>query len=120
MLYGKKLLHFCYSLLIFATCCYGIYNTNELQNVEYDLEIAEIPFGFENFKFDDERLMQMIPKNTLQVIKNFHLLQLQKLSSRRIENGKFKLLSIHPFRITIQKLLTNICRILINYENFSE
>ncbi|KAL4002380.1 Glucosidase II beta subunit-like family protein [Acanthocheilonema viteae] len=53
------------SLLIFITCCYAVYNTNELQNVVYDLEIAEIPFGFESLELDSVTLEEKMPKNTL-------------------------------------------------------
>ncbi|VDK88861.1 unnamed protein product [Onchocerca ochengi] len=65
MWYDKVVFQLFHSLFIFGTCCYAIYNTNELQNVAYDLEIAEIPFGFENFKLDGEILEEKIPKNTL-------------------------------------------------------
>ncbi|KAK6101133.1 Glucosidase II beta subunit-like family protein [Brugia pahangi] len=53
------------SMFMFITCCYAIYNANELQNVAYDLEIAEIPFGFEDLELDGGTLMEKMPKNTL-------------------------------------------------------
>nr|CRZ25706.1 Bm1492, isoform b [Brugia malayi] len=53
------------SMFMFITCCYAIYNANELQNVAYDLEIAEIPFGLENLELDGGTLMEKMPKNTL-------------------------------------------------------
>ncbi|MCP9258552.1 Inosine triphosphate pyrophosphatase [Dirofilaria immitis] len=65
MWYDKVIFQLSFHLLIFATCCYSIYNTNELQNIVYDLEIAEIPFGLENLDLDGGILEEKIPKNTL-------------------------------------------------------
>uniref|UniRef100_A0A0R3RGP1 PRKCSH domain-containing protein n=1 Tax=Elaeophora elaphi TaxID=1147741 RepID=A0A0R3RGP1_9BILA len=65
MRHDKVVFQLAHSLLIFITCCYAIYNTNELQNVAYDLEIAEIPFGFENLELDERILEEKIPKNVL-------------------------------------------------------
>ncbi|EFO23410.2 hypothetical protein LOAG_05072 [Loa loa] len=65
MWYDKVVFQPFRSLLIFVTCCYAMYNTNELQNVAYDLEIVEIPFGFENLKLDSGTLVEKMSKNTL-------------------------------------------------------
>ncbi|CAG9538740.1 unnamed protein product [Cercopithifilaria johnstoni] len=61
----KVVLQLFRSLLVFITCCYAVYNTNELQNVAYDLEIAEIPFGFENLELYGGTLEEKMPKNTV-------------------------------------------------------
>ncbi|EJW88957.1 hypothetical protein WUBG_00131 [Wuchereria bancrofti] len=52
-------------VFMFITCCYAVYNANELQNVAYDVEIAEIPFGFEDLELDGGTLVEKMPKNTL-------------------------------------------------------
>lgn len=50
---------------MFITCCFAVYDTNELQNVAYDLEIAEIPFGFENLELNGGTLEEKMPKTLL-------------------------------------------------------
>lgn len=79
MCHDKAVFQFPHSLLIFITCCHAIYNTNELQNVVYNLEIAEIPFGFENMELDGEILEEKMPKNIMLVI-SFKILVIKKTS----------------------------------------
>lgn len=68
MWYDKVVFQLSLFLLLFITCCYAIYNTNELQNIAYDLEIAEIPFGFENLELDGGPIEGRMSENTLLVI----------------------------------------------------
>ncbi|VDN36833.1 unnamed protein product [Gongylonema pulchrum] len=37
---------------VLLAICWAIYNVDELQHVAYDLEIADVPMGFENFNLN--------------------------------------------------------------------
>ncbi|VDN04778.1 unnamed protein product [Thelazia callipaeda] len=54
MSYNKMLLACFVIFSSIIAICYAAYDTGELRNVVYDLEIAEIPLGFENLKLTDE------------------------------------------------------------------
>lgn len=56
----------------------ALYNLEEVQEVNYDLNIDAVPFGFENFKLDDSiKTQEDITKivSTLKVFRFFYFLE---------------------------------------------